>query len=439
LNIAVVGGTGYVGLTTAVGFASRGHFVYCIGRNLEKVRKICRGIPTIYEEGLKDMLNDALTKKRLLATTNLNCAIQDSDVSFVCVGTPNDANGKIDLTQIKSATRRIGLALKGKKSYHVIVIRSTVIPGTTENILIPLLEKFSKKKASLNFGVCMNPEFLREGCAINDFLYPCNTGIVIGELDKKSGDIVSEIYRDFHAEIFRTNLRAAEMIKYARNCYLAKDISFANEIANICQKLGVDYLEVKKGMELDSRIGKGRFLNAGVGFGGSCLPKDVLALATKAKELGIKPRMLEATLTINEEQYLEIIALIKKALKDLKGKKIAVLGLAFKPGTDDMREARSQIIINALIKEGAKIYAYDPKAINNAKKIFGNEINYAEKPQDALTNADACVIVTEWPEFSNPKLYKCMRGKVIIDGRRMLNPRDIPSDFKYYAIGFPIS
>ena len=439
MNITVVGGTGYIGLVTAVVFASKGHLVYCVGRNLEKVEKVRNGIPIIYEDGLEERLHKVLTKNKMIVTTNLEDAIRTSEVSFVCVGTPSKKDGGIDLTQVKSAARQIGMALKGKKAYHVVVIRSTVIPGTTENEVIPILEKFSGKKASKDFGVCMNPEFLREGSAIRDFLFPRNTGIVIGELDKRSGNILCEIYRESDAEIFRVDLRTAEMIKYTRNCYLAKDISFANEIANICQKLGIDYIKVKEGMEMDSRIGKGRFLNAGVGFGGSCLPKDVLALTVKAREIGIKPRILEATLTVNDEQYLRIIEMVKKVTKKLSGKKIAVLGLAFKPGTDDMRDAKSQKIIHALVREGAEIYAYDPKALNNAKKIFGDTIHYAERPEEALKDVDLCIIVTEWPEFADPKLYDYMRGKVIIDGRRILNPSDLPSDFTYYAIGFPIS
>jgi UDPglucose 6-dehydrogenase len=282
----------------------------------------------------------------------------------------------------------------------------------------------------------MNPEFLREGQAVKDFLYPKDLGIVIGEYDKKSGDVLSEIYRGFDAEIMRTSLRAAEMIKYARNSYLAKDISFANEIANICQECGVDYLEVKRGMELDSRIGKGRFLNAGAGFGGSCFPKDVQALAAKALKVGVDPKILKATLDVNELQPRKIVELTTQVVGKLKGKNIAVLGLAFKPGTDDMREAVSIKVVNLLLDEGAKVYAYDPKALENARKIFGNKIVYANNVKDALSNADACIILTEWPEFADVKLYEKLRGKVIIDGRRVLRPSKLQG-FVYHAIGFP--
>ena len=437
MKIAVVGGTGYVGLTTAVCLASKGHLVFCVGKTREKVEKIARGVPVIYEDGLKEMLGSVLKKEKLIATMDLNGSVQNSDVSFICVGTPNREDGNIDLTHIEEAAKGVGRALTGRKEYCVVAVKSTVIPGTTEKLVIPILERFSRKKAGADFGVCMNPEFLREGHAVKDFLFPKGQGVVIGELDRKSGDVLFEIYKDFDADILRTDLRAAEMIKYARNSYLAKDVSFANEIANICQKIGVDYLEVKRGIEMDSRIGKGRFLSAGAGFGGSCFPKDVKALMAKAKEIGIKPRMLEATLRVNDAQPYKIVELTKQVLGQLKGKKIGVLGLAFKPGTDDVREAASIKVINGFLLEGAEVFAYDPEALDNARKIFGDKIVYEGKAEEALISADACVIVTEWPEFADPRLYDHMRSKVIVDGRRVLDPNLLPPGFTYHAIGFP--
>jgi UDPglucose 6-dehydrogenase len=436
MNIAVVGGTGYVGLTTAVCLAYKGHLVFCVGRNAKKIEKLNRGLSLIYEENLEEMLKDVLERKLLIPTTDLEGAIRSSLLSFVCVGTPSRDDGSIDLSQVKVAVREIGKVLRNKKGYHCVAVRSTVVPGTTEELVIPLLEKFSEKKVGVDFGVCMNPEFLREGQAIKDFLYPKDLGIVIGEYDKKSGDVLLEIYRGFDAEIMRTGLRAAEMIKYARNSYLAKDISFANEIANICQKCGVDFLEVKKGMELDSRIGKGRFLNAGAGFGGSCFPKDVRALAAKALEMGVEPKILKATLDVNELQPQKVVELTSQVVGKLEGKSVAVLGLAFKPGTDDMREAVSIKVVNLLLKEGARVYAYDPKALENARKIFGNKIVYENNAEDALSNADACIILTEWPEFADVGLYGKLRGKIIIDGRRVLHS-DKLKGFVYHAIGFP--
>jgi UDPglucose 6-dehydrogenase len=436
MNISVVGGTGYVGLTVAVCLANKEHLVFCVGRNEEKVSKINRAIPLIYEENLEKLLKDALEKKKLVATTNLKDAVEKSDVSFICVGTRSMEDGSIDLRQIEGASVGIGEALREKEGYHVVTVKSTVVPGTTKDFVIPVLERFSGKKAGVDFGVCMAPEFLREGRAIHDFLFPKDTGIVIGELDARSGSLLLEIFKGFDGEVLRTSLGCAEMIKYARNAYLAKDVSFANEIANICQKMGVDYLEVKKGMELDARIGKGRFLDAGVGFGGSCFPKDVHALVKKSVQRGVKPRMLEAALKVNEEQPFIAVKLIKQVLGDVKGKKIAVLGTAFKPGTDDMREAPSIKIVNALLSEGAEISVYDPVALGNAKRIFGDRVLYEERVEEALNEADGCVIVTEWAEFAEPSIYGNMQGKVIIDGRRILNPKKLPPGFRYHAVGF---
>jgi UDPglucose 6-dehydrogenase len=340
------------------------------------------------------------------------------------------------LSQIREVSEKIGLALGKKKNYHVVVVRSTVIPGTTEDLVIPVLESFSKKKAGADFGVCMNPEFLREGKAMKDFLSPRKIGIVVGELDKRSGDTVLGLYRTFGARIMRTTLKTAEMIKYARNSYLAKDISFANEIANICEKCGTDFLDVKKGMEMDARIGRGRFLEAGAGFGGSCFPKDVRALVAKAQEVDVEPRLLKATLEVNEVQPNRLIELAKRIGGSLKGKKIAVLGLSFKPGTDDMREAPSIKVVNALLNGGANVSVYDPQALGNARKIFGDKITYAKRAEYAVNDADMCLIVTEWKEFAKSKLYNAMRGKIVIDGRRALNPLDLAPGFVYHSIGF---
>ena len=432
-----IAGTGYVGLTNAVGLASKGHLVFCVDRIRKKVDKISKGVPVIYEEGLDELLKSVLKKEKLIPTTDLTGSVQKSDVCFICVGTPSYQDGSINLTQVKEAAKQIGKALIGRKQYGVVVVKSTVIPGTTENLVLPALERYSKKKAGKDFGVCMTPEFLREGRAVKDFLFPNEQGIIIGEFDKKSGDVLYDVYRDFGAKILRTDLKAAEMIKYARNSYLALDISFANEIANFCQEIDVDYLDVKSGMEMDSRIGTGRFLSAGVGFGGSCFPKDVKAIVAKAKEIGIKPKMLEATLEVNYAQPSKLIELTKQVIGQFKGKKIGVLGLAFKPGTDDLREAPAIKVINDLLLEGAEVFAYDPEALNNAKKIFGDKIVYASSAEQAITSVDACVIVTEWPEFKDPKLYSKMQSKIIIDGRRVLDPGLLPAGFTYHAIGFP--
>lgn len=437
MRITVVGGTGYVGLTTAVCLAAKGHTVYSTGRSEEKVRKLRSGIPVIYEDSLEELLKDTLSKGLFVPSTNLELAVRSSEVSFICVGTPSREDGSIDLSQIEAASRSIGLALRDNDEYDLVVVKSTVVPGTTENLVVPTLEKSSKKKAGVNFGVCMNPEFLREGQAVQDFLFPKETGIVIGQLDERSGDLLQDLYKGFDAEILRTSITVAEMTKYARNAYLAKDVSFANEMANICQKLGVDYLEVKRGMEMDSRIGRGRFLDAGAGFGGSCFPKDVKALMAKANEIGLDPKILRATLDVNEIQPYRLVEMTERAIGGIKDKKIAVLGLSFKPGTDDMRDAPSIKIVRSLLKEGAEVFAYDPRALVNARKIFGDRIVYAGSCKEALDGVDACIIVTEWSEFRDPKLYNHMNGKIVVDGRRIFKPSDLGSDFKYIGLGLP--
>lgn len=435
MKISVIG-LGYVGLTTAVCLASKNHTVLCVDRDEEKIDRVRRGDPTIYEEGMEELLRSALKKEDFSVDLDLAGAVKKSEVSLICVGTPSKEDGSIDLSQVEAVSKDLGRALSMRDGYHVVTLRSTVIPGTTEDIVIPILETSSGKRAGVDFGVCMNPEFLREGRAIRDFLSPADLGIVIGELDERSGDVLAELYGDFEAEVLRTSIRTAEMIKYARNSYLAKDVSFANEIASLCERMGVDYLEVKRGMEMDGRIGRGRFLSAGVGFGGSCLPKDVSALIVKARELGCEPRLLEATLKNNDMQPYRMLELAKRALRSVRGKRIAILGLAFKPYTDDVREAPSIKVIESFLEEGTSLTAHDPRAMSNARRLLGDKITYAGTPEEALRDADACLIVTEWPEFSAAHLYESMKGNVIIDGRRILDPQKLSSRFVYHGIGY---
>jgi len=437
MKITVIGGAGYVGLTTSVCLAVRGNTVYCVDKNVQRIRCLRTGKPTIYEESLDELIRDTLNKGTFIPSMNCKDAVRHSQVIFICVGTPSQHDGSIDLSQVEGASKEIGLALSKDGEYKVIVVKSTVVPGTTEELVIPKIEEFSNKKAGIHFGVCTNPEFLREGRAVKDFLFPKEAGIIIGELDEKSGNTLQSIYKEFDAEIVRTSIKAAEMIKYTRNSYLAKDISFANEIANICQKFGIDYLEVKKGTEMDARIGKGRFLDAGAGFGGSCFPKDVKSLIAKAKKMGVRTRILDSTLQVNCAQPHMLVRLTAQVLGKLKDKKIAVLGLAFKSDTDDMREAPSIEIVNSLLLKGAEIFAYDPQAMENARKIFGNRLSYSRTATEALKNADACIIVTEWPQFGDPKLYQNMKSKIIVDGRRVLDPNKLEHGFLYQAIGFP--
>ena len=310
----------------------------------------------------------------------------------------------------------MGQVLRQRRDYPLVVVKSTVIPGTTEGVVIPLLEENSGARAGMDFPVAVNPEFLREGKAITDFLNPDR--IVIGELDKESGDILHELYKDFTAPILRLDLKTAEMIKYASNAFLATKISFINEIGNVCKKMGIDIYRVAEGMGLDPRISP-HFLNAGIGFGGSCLPKDIKALIATAKGLGYQPALLESVIRINDEQPLRLVDLAQKKVGALSQKKAAILGLAFKPGTDDIREAPSLKIVKELLRRKAIVKVYDPAAMERVEAIFGSAIEYADSAREAVSDADMVFILTEWDEFKNPALY---RGKKVFDGRRTLSP-----------------
>ncbi len=422
MKITIIG-TGYVGLCTGVGFADKGYEVTCVGRTEEKVNKINNGVSPIYEPGLDDYLKKALENKKFEATLDLNYAIKSSGVSFICVGTPSKDDGSIDLGDIKKVSEDIGEVLRDIDNYHVIVVKSTVTPETTEKIVIPALESKSGKRAGKDFGVCMNPEFLREGVALKDFLEPDR--IVIGECDKKSGDVLEEVYSVFGAPVLRTELKAAEMIKYVNNAFLATKISFTNEIGNICKKLGIDVYDVMKGVGMDHRISP-YFFNAGAGWGGSCFPKDVSALAAKAKELDYEPKLLQEVIDINKKQKVRIVKQLESKIGDLKGKRVALLGLSFKPDTDDIREASSIDIINALKEKGALISAYDPQAME-LMKLIHPDINYSGSPQEALNDSDACLIVTDWEEFKKlaNKDFELMKNRVIIEGRKVLDKNNV--------------
>jgi UDPglucose 6-dehydrogenase len=416
MRIAIIG-MGYVGLPTGIGFAINGNKVICVDRGEEKVKKINKGISPIYEPEIEDYLKKALNKG-LEATTDLKYAISNSDVSFICVGTPSKEDGSINLRDIENVSENIAEVLKDK--YHVVVVKSTVVPGSTEKI-IEILERVSGKKVGKDFGVCMNPEFLREGKAMEDILNPDR--IVIGEYDSKSGDVLEKLYANFNAPVLRTNLKTAEMIKYASNSLLAAKISFANEIGNICKRLDIDVYDIMKGVALDHRISP-HFLRAGIGWGGSCFKKDISAIIAYARKIGYEPEFLQEILNINKRQRLVIIKLLKAKIGDLKNKRISILGLAFKPGTDDIRDAPSIDIIKKLIQNDCTISAYDPKAMPNMKKIFPN-LNYCKTSREALKDSDGCLILTEWDEFKKLRNrdFDVMRNKVIIEGRKVLNPK----------------
>src|SRR3989338_4163374 len=412
----IVVGSGYVGLCTAVGFATLGHDVVCVDVDEEKVDKINKGEVPIYEEGLDKMLSQALQENKLHATTNIE-SVKETDFVFVAVGTPSKENGSIDLKYVESASVDIANFIKDR-NYCTVVVKSTVLPETTEKVVIPILEK-TGKKAGRDFGVCANPEFLREGKAMDDFFNPDR--IIIGELDKKSGDILEKLYDNFKSPIMRTDLKTAELIKYASNAFLATKITFINEIGNMCKNLGIDVYDVAGGMGLDKRIGK-NFLQAGIGFGGSCFRKDVEALLSKTKETRAESKIRSTVLDMNKDQPLRIVYLLKKRLPDLEGKTIAVLGLAFKEGTDDIRDAPSISIIAELLKHGCVVKSYDPKASDNMSKIYPY-IDYCNSVGAALNETDACLILTAWDEFKklSDKDFSNMKSKIIIEGRKVLD------------------
>ena len=401
--ISVIG-LGIVGLTTAVGFALKGHEVIGIDIDPDKVRNINEGICPIYEEGL----SEALKKVKITATTDHARALS-SDISFLCGGTPPKADGSIDLFFLEEPAKQLAEVLKTKETYHLIVVRSTVIPGLAEKVISPIFNN------SNEIGICVNPEFLQEGTAIENFMAPDR--IVVGANDSRAGDMLEKLYSSFESPLLRTDLKTAEMIKQASNAFLSTRISFINEIGNICREMGIDVYQVAKGMGYDRRIGS-EYLRAGIGFGGFCLPKDLSALIEAAKELGYTPRILEEVLRLNNEQPQRMIKLLKKHIPSLKGKSIGILGLAFKPGTDDVRKSKAIEIVEALLKEGAQVRTYDPEAMTNFKRLFSGQLKYSN-PEDVLAS-DATLILTEWDEFNDLDY----REKVVIDGRMVPKARE---------------
>ena len=413
MKITIIGG-GYVGLVTGACFADIGHGVTIIDVDPIKVGMVNEKKAPIFEPGLEPILART-TGKNLHASLSFD-SITSSDLTFICVGTPPNDDGSANLSYIESASRSIGTALQNATGFHVVVVKSTVPPGTTETVVLPAVLS-SAHKTEDEIGFAMNPEFLREGRAIEDFRQPDR--IVIGSNQPYAGDRVAEVYQKFSAPVVRTGLAAAEMIKYTSNAFLATKISFSNEIGNVCKELGIDVNEVMKGVGLDQRIGQ-QFLNAGAGFGGSCFPKDVSSLAMLAGRAGIDPKILRAVLEVNEYQPYRLLALLEKKAGNLSGKRIAVLGLAFKDNTDDVRDSRAIPVIQELLKKGARVVAFDPMAGPNMKKIFPG-IDYAGSAGEALKGADGCLVMTEWPEFGRiDKEFELMAHRIVIEGRRIL-------------------
>jgi UDPglucose 6-dehydrogenase len=428
-------GLGYVGLVYAAVFAHKNIPVIGFDIDTEKLNLLKSGKSPIFEPGLDELIKTDIEKGLLTVTDDPIKAVHNSNVTFITVGTPSNEDGSIDLKYVIEASKMIGEALKNKDEWHLVVMKSTVTPGTTNEIVKTTIEKTSNKKAYRDFGIAVNPEFLKEGNAIEDCMNPDR--IIIGANDEKSAKILEEIYQDFKSPKIITSLENAELIKYANNTFLAMKVSFINMIANLCQKIpGTDVETVAKAIGLDKRIGP-HFLKAGAGWGGSCWPKDLKALIKFGEKMNTKLPLVNATLEINNEQPYKIIELAEELIGELKNKKIAILGLSFKPNTDDIRDAVSIKIIKTLLNKGAHITAYDPAAMKNFKKLFNN-ITYANTPLDCIKDADCALIITEWDEFKKLKpedFTKLMKNPAIVDGRRIYNPHEYTKHTKFKAIG----
>ena len=431
MKIAVIG-SGYVGLVAGTCLSDFGNEVICVDIDEKKINNLKKGILPIFEPGLKDLVDRNTKGNRLSFTTDVKSAIQVSEVIFIAVGTPPDKDHKADLRFVKTVAKDIGTYMN---SYKVIVDKSTVPVGTAHGVIEIIKEN---QKEAIEFDVVSNPEFLREGEAIGDFTYPDR--IVVGTDSEKAKKVMEDLYKGIaraDKPILFTDIKSAEMIKYASNAMLATRISFMNEVAQLCEKVGADVKMVSRGMGLDRRIGP-RFLQAGVGYGGSCFPKDVKALIQTGKENGVPFKLLDAVEEVNFEQKKCLLPKLKKFVPDLKGKTIAIWGLAFKPKTDDMREAPSIVIINQLAEEGAKIRAFDPEAKEVAKTMFNDvNIEYCDDPYETIKGADALIIVTEWNTFRDldkKRMKSLLKEPIVIDGRNVYNPNEM-NGFKYAGVG----
>jgi UDPglucose 6-dehydrogenase len=429
MDLAVVG-TGYVGLVTGACFADLGNNVICVDIDEEKIRGLKRGVLPIYEPGLKEVVDNNIERERLLFTTDLAYAVKNSEIVFIAVNTPQGKNGEANLEQVEAVAKGIAEAL----DHNLVVVNKSTVPVGTGDRVSAILEQ--RKKMDAAAWVVSNPEFLREGSALRDFMFPDR--IVIGGSNQNAAQQVAELYLPLGAPIIITDILSAEMIKYSSNAYLAMEISYINEIANICDRVGADVREVVRGMGLDNRINPA-FLNPGVGFGGSCFPKDTYALIDIAHKAGYEFKILKSVVEVNETQFLEAINKLAEIWDgNFTGKVVAVWGLSFKPNTDDMREAPSIPVIGELLTRGARVIAYDPVAMNNAAKLLP-PIEYAQNCYAAATGANALMIITEWNEFKEinlKRLAEIMEEKVIIDGRNIYDPRRVrEAGFIYSGIG----
>lgn len=431
MNIAVIG-TGYVGLVAGACLADMGNNVICVDNDKDKLEKLEQGVIPIFEPGLEELVKSNVSENRLTFSSDIDYATKQSQVCFIAVGTPQDEDGSADLNHVFDVVKSIAKSMNG---YKLIVNKSTVPVGTAEKV-----KEIIKENTDFNFDVVSNPEFLKQGNAVDDFLSPDR--IIIGSDSERATKIMKEIYSTFLRtanRIIVMDIKSAEMTKYAANSFLATKISFMNEIANLCEKVGADVEMVRVGISTDNRIGN-KFLFAGLGYGGSCFPKDVEALIKTGSENGCEMSVVKATNEVNKRQRLLFTEkILKKFGNEINGKTIAVWGLAFKPKTNDMREAPSITIINKLLSVGAKINAYDPKAIDTAKGIFGNKINYSSNSYEALKSADCLLLLTEWNEFRHPdfdKMKSLMNTPIIFDGRNQYDKNAlVEKGFEYFAVG----
>jgi UDPglucose 6-dehydrogenase len=436
MKIAVVG-TGYVGLVTGTCFAEVGIDVTCIDIDTNKIENLRQGILPIYEPGLEEMVERNFQAERLHFSTDTAASVQDCDVAFIAVGTPPGEDGSADLKYVLAVARSIGRHM----TRHVVVVTKSTVPvGTAEKVRNAITEELEARAEYIEFDVASNPEFLKEGAAVNDFLKPDR--IVIGVESERAREIMTRLYKPFllngHPIIFM-DIPSAEMTKYAANAMLATKISFMNDIANLCEIVGADVNMVRKGIGSDGRIGN-KFIYPGIGYGGSCFPKDVKALIRTASENGYQMQILQSVEQVNENQKSVLFnKLMTHFNGDVAGKTFAIWGLSFKPKTDDMREAPSLVIIQKLLEAGAKVRAYDPVAMKEARHMLGDSIEYAKDQNDTLVDADALLVVTEWPEFRFPNFKvvgKLLKDKVIFDGRNIYEAKELKEHgFTYYGIG----
>jgi UDPglucose 6-dehydrogenase len=429
-------GTGYVGTVTGTCFADLGNAVLCMDVDAKKIERLKKADPIIYEPGLKELLEKNLAAGRVDFTDDAARAVEFGDICFVCVGTPPRANGEADLSYVQAVARTIGAHMRG---YKLVVNKSTVPVGTYDLVRRAIKDAQAQAGRDIPFDVISNPEFLREGAAVRDFQNPDR--IVVGTDSDRAKDLMNRLYGPITRvtrPILFTTIPSAELIKYASNAMLATRISFMNEISHLCEAVGADIADVAKGMGLDTRIGP-RFLQAGCGYGGSCFPKDVKAIAQVLEQHGLTSTLLQAVDHINERQKRSIVLKLKKFLPQLEGKTIAIWGLAFKPRTDDIREAPAVTVIEMLRREYASVRAFDPEAIANARRIFGDEVYFAKDAYDALVGADALLILTEWDEFREPdfgRMKELLRAPVVIDGRNIFNPDEVrAAGFTYSGMG----